>query len=76
MAKSKKEGRPDSSNEKAPITDQGKGPQQLYEDRKFGHPNLKDTITSDLKKVRHRVSKNINKRLLNSRESKSSKSNK
>lgn len=60
---------------KSPINDQNTGPQQLYEDRKLGHPDLKDAITADLKSVRKRVSKKINNRLLNKKNLGTRKSN-
>lgn len=73
MAKSKRERVSGEAKNKRPANDQNAGPQQLYEDRKSGHPDLKDAITADLKGVRKRVSTKLNKRLLNSRKPKSSK---
>jgi hypothetical protein len=73
MAKMKRTKRSKLITNKPRVTDQNSGPQQLYEDRKLGHPDLKDAITKDLKRVRKQVGKKLDNRLLNrkKRESKS-----
>ena len=73
MTKSKSEKASGRAMNKRPTTDQNNGPQQLYEDRKLGHPDLRDAITADLKQVRKNASKKMNRRLLNRRKPKSSK---
>ena len=67
MAKTKNRKRLMPVKGQTKVTDQNTGPQQLYEDRKLGHPDLKDAITADLKRVRKRVDKKLNSRLLNRR---------